>query len=270
MLSQDETVETLVNLGLTVLQARVYIALCRLGTQTGRATAKAAKVAPQDVYRVLTELQEKGLIEKLFSKPNLYKPAPVNQALSMLLHDRNEQTYKLKKAVSEICKNFEKRDYQDNKDVTKEFALLPAQERAINKDVNLFETAKTSLELINSFQESMALHEYHFKREVKALKMGVKIREILSLHKGTNNPSTDFLKLAAMRPAYQVHYIWGPEPTKLIIKDGKEVLLCTKSTASTLQQPVLWSTNAVLVQIIQQWFSTMWEKSNEEYLCIET
>jgi sugar-specific transcriptional regulator TrmB len=140
LLSQDETVETLVNLGLTVLQARVYIALSRLGTQTGRATAKAARVAPQDVYRVLSELQEKGLIEKIISKPNQYRSAPVIQGLSMLLHDRNQQTYRLKKAVSKICKNLEIKDYQDNSDVTKEFALLPAQERAINRDVNLFET----------------------------------------------------------------------------------------------------------------------------------
>jgi sugar-specific transcriptional regulator TrmB len=269
LLSQDETVETLVNLGLTVLQARVYIALSRLGTQTGRATAKAARVAPQDVYRVLSELQEKGLIEKIISKPNQYRSAPVIQGLSMLLHDRNQQTYKLKKAVSKICKNLEIKDYQDNNDVTKEFALLPAQERAINRDVNLFETVQTSLELVNNFQESMALHEYHFKREIKALKTGVKIREILSVNNSRIRPSNDFLKLVAMKPAYRVRYIYSPEPAKLIIKDSKEVLVSTKGSVNALQQPVLWSSNNVLVQIIQQWFDNMWKNSQEEYLCIE-
>ena len=61
MLVQEETVQTLVNLGLTVLQAKVYLSLAKSGVSTGRATAKAAKVASQDVYRVLIELQEKGI-----------------------------------------------------------------------------------------------------------------------------------------------------------------------------------------------------------------
>jgi sugar-specific transcriptional regulator TrmB len=264
LLQHDETVETIVNLGLTVLQARVYIALSKFGTQTGRAAAKAAKVAPQDVYRVLDELQEKGLVEKIISKPNRYRAAPVNQGLSMLLHDRNEQTHKLKRAVFEICKKFEYREEVGDDDVTKEFALLPAQNKAINKDINLFETAHSSLELINSFQESMALHEYHFKREVKALKMGVIIKEILSVNNGKNKPSNEFLKLAALKPAYQVRYVNSPKPTKLIIKDQREVLVSTKWTANTLQQPVLWSNNPILVQIIQQWFDAMWEKSCQE------
>ena len=99
MLLQEETVQTLVNLELTVLQAKVYLALVKLGTSTGRTTAKAAKVASQDVYRVLTELQEKGLVEKIIAKPNKYRPIPLKDGLSMLLQRRNKQTAELKKAA---------------------------------------------------------------------------------------------------------------------------------------------------------------------------
>jgi sugar-specific transcriptional regulator TrmB len=270
LLSQEETVETLTNLGLTVLQAKVYIALSKAGTQTGRATAKAAKVAPQDVYRVLRELQEKGLIERIISSPNRYRAAPVNQGLSMLLHDRNEQTYRLRKAIFKLCKNFEVSDNGEDKDVNAEFALLPAQDKAINKDVNLFETAQSSLKLINSFEESMALHEYHYFREIRALKMGIKIKEILSINNNNNRPSKEFLKLLTTKPAFQVRYISHSEHSKLIIKDNTEVLVSTKSTASTMQQPVLWSNNSVLVQIIQQWFDSIWDKSSEERIFTQT
>ncbi len=262
----EETVETLTNLGLTVLQAKVYIALSRVGTQTGRATAKVAKVAPQDVYRVLGELQEKGLVEKIISKPYRYQAAPVTQGLSMLLRERNEETHRLRRAVSQICRNFANPTNEESNDPSKEFALLPPQEKAINKDKNLFETAQTSLELINSFEESMVLHEYHVKSEMKALKTGIRIREILSVSNSKKEPSGAFLKLITTKPEYQVRYIDYPEPAKLIIKDCKEVLISTKSTVDTLQQPVLWSSNAVLVRIIQQWFASTWEKSSGEYV----
>jgi hypothetical protein len=42
--SVDESVQTLVNLRLTVLQAKVYIALAKSGTSTGKTTAKVAQV----------------------------------------------------------------------------------------------------------------------------------------------------------------------------------------------------------------------------------
>ncbi|MCW4019121.1 MAG: hypothetical protein NWF00_10680 [Candidatus Bathyarchaeota archaeon] len=84
----EEAIQTLVNLGLTVLQAKVYLALVTVGTTTGRITAKAANVASQDVYRVLTELQEKGLAEKIIAKPNKYKPTPVQNGISALLKQK--------------------------------------------------------------------------------------------------------------------------------------------------------------------------------------
>jgi sugar-specific transcriptional regulator TrmB len=70
------------------LQAKVYIALAKLGTLTGRVTAKEAKVASQDVYRVLAELEEKNLVEKIIVTPNKYRPVPVQDVLSILLKQK--------------------------------------------------------------------------------------------------------------------------------------------------------------------------------------
>jgi len=182
LLLQEEGVQTLVNLGLTVLQAKVYIALAKLGTSTGRTTAKEAEVASQDVYRVLSELQEKCLVEKIISKPNKYRPIQIEEGLTILLQRRNKQTVEIKNMMTEICKNFSSTDKSEDDNEKYQFVLVTQKETIANKLTKAVETAQTNIDLMNDSREAMIMHEKIHELMDKALKKGVKIRTIL------NNP----------------------------------------------------------------------------------
>ena len=96
----DESIEILVELGLTHTEAKVYTALLCLKRATAKNIHRASKVARQDVYQLLSDLQEKGLIEKIIGKPAKFKPIPASDAVSILTERRNEQSQKLKKKQS--------------------------------------------------------------------------------------------------------------------------------------------------------------------------
>jgi sugar-specific transcriptional regulator TrmB len=87
----EEYVKVLAKLGLTHNQAKVYVALLSLKNATARSAQKLSNVARQDVYQVLSELGEKGLIEKILAKPEKFRPIPVNEAISILVLERNER-----------------------------------------------------------------------------------------------------------------------------------------------------------------------------------
>ena len=262
MLSQEEPVQTLVNLGLTVLQAKTYLALAKLGTSTGRTTAKEAKVASQDVYRVLTELQEKGLTEKIISKPSKYRPIPLEEGLSMLLQRRNKQTAELEKEAFEIFQTVRSIDKCEDKNETGDFVLVPEKEPMENRFIRVWETAQTSVDLVNDVRDAMILHEKVSGLESKALKKGIKIRAILNKTQKSDQISKSFLAFQERNPEFQARYLLHfPSPAKVVIKDNKEVFISTISNVSTVAQPFLWSNNAIIVQIIQQWYDIMWEKS---------
>jgi sugar-specific transcriptional regulator TrmB len=154
MQSQEETIQTLVNLGLTVMQTKVYIALAKSGTSTARTTAKAAKVASQDVYHTLIELQEKGLVEKIISKPNRYRPISMEEAISILLQRRNKQTDELKKAAFEIVQRFQGVDKFENNE-TGDFIMIPQGETSVNRLSSAWKTAQTNIDLICELREGM-------------------------------------------------------------------------------------------------------------------
>jgi DNA-binding MarR family transcriptional regulator len=263
MQSFDEAVETLINLGLKVLQAKVYLTLAKLGTSTGRATAKEAKVAPQDVYRVLTELQEAGLVEKIIAKPNKYQAMPLDQGLSMLLERRNNQTERLKKAVSTVSRLFPAFCNETQEKDMGDFVLVAKDEPIRNKATRMIETAHVSLDLMNEINEGMTAYDNLYNLEMKLLKKGGKIRDILCKETSNFQVAKCFSALLQRYPDFQVRYL-NFSPAKIIIKDGKEVLLSTKTKAKTFQQPFLWTDNPILVHIIQQWYNGIWDKSSQE------
>jgi len=261
----DEATQTLVNLGLTFLQAKVYLALNRLGTLSGRETAKAAKIAPQDVYRILTELQEKELVEKIIDRPNKYKPIPLKDGLLMFIQQRNKETTQLQQAIQEMIKQFEKTKNNNSKRETGNFALVPAKESLKKRAITLIETAKTSLNFMNEYQEGMIGHEIIFELEARAIDQGVTIKDILGKNKNKCEPPeipSKFANLTARNPMFQVRYCQFPPPAILLIKDNKELLISTNSTTN-MSQPYLWSNNPILVNVIQQWYDTMWEKCGQ-------
>ena len=59
--------QILTNLGLTPVQARVYLALVESGPLRISAISKASDVARPDVYRILSNLEKIGLVEKITS-----------------------------------------------------------------------------------------------------------------------------------------------------------------------------------------------------------
>jgi sugar-specific transcriptional regulator TrmB len=84
-IGEDEDIEAFKTLRLTLLQAKVYLAIVRLKEAKIREISKSVKVARQDIYRVVAELQELGLVEKVIATPCRYEAVPIRQAAFILL-----------------------------------------------------------------------------------------------------------------------------------------------------------------------------------------
>ena len=94
---QDKDVETLTSLGLTVLQAKVYLALVKSGDLTIKEISKNADVARQDLYRITSELQKLGLVERLITIPTKFRAMELTHGISILLQLRREKEAEMEK-----------------------------------------------------------------------------------------------------------------------------------------------------------------------------
>jgi len=83
--------------GLTEVQAKVYYHLLKLGATSAIKVSKEVGVHRAEVYRVLRELAEKGLVtERKGKRPALFTPTPPKDALNILLQQHAKTLQRLR------------------------------------------------------------------------------------------------------------------------------------------------------------------------------
>lgn len=84
MTGEAEAVSAFERLGLTSYEAKVFIALQRLGSGTARDVARVADVPRSQVYSVAESLEGRGLLDVQQSSPIQYRPVGVEEARETL------------------------------------------------------------------------------------------------------------------------------------------------------------------------------------------
>jgi sugar-specific transcriptional regulator TrmB len=268
----DEAISTLACLGLSVLQAKAYIALAMAGPSTARETAKIANIAPADIYRIVLDLQSYGLVEKVVSKPNKYIAMSLAKGTEMLLQRREKQTLELKKSIDKLISynlNAAQQDYAMQK--SNGFVIEPGEVLTEKKAHEFFEKAKVSLDLIGyiEHEEYFARYENGIRVKNRTLDRKVIIREILSKSPEYKIPKR-LLLLQERKPNYQLRFVNFLPSSMVMIKDSEEVLMSTTNNRKWLQYPSLWSNNIALTRVVQEWYNNIWDKKERSKDCPNT
>lgn len=83
-MDEDDAVDALCRLGLSTYEARVFIALQKLGDGTASDIADVVDVPRSQVYGAADALEDRGLIEVQHATPIRYRPVSPNEAESRL------------------------------------------------------------------------------------------------------------------------------------------------------------------------------------------
>ena len=264
MVLQNGELSTLARLGLTISQAKVYLALVRSGKSTAKTISDITKIARHDIYRVTHTLEELGFVERTISVPTEFTAIPIQAGFSMLQKSRDKETSELNAKIMESLQNFKENNTRkiiENKNP--HFVLIPKKVALARKRENSIENAQTSVDVVTSWKRYSQATFDHLEVMRKASKRGVIIRH------ATEKPE-DKRSLALARKierlfndcsSFKVKYIRTSIKAIVAVFDNKEVILITSPTLDLNQGPALWSDNPSLVQIAKKYFEMMWTES---------
>ncbi len=251
--------KTLRELGLTLSQARVYLALLKLGTHSNvKALSVHSKVARQDVYRTINELRELGLVEMVIANPALYWAIPLQETVAILMERKNQRTQILVGEATELFEHYAKNTsmgvYQDNH----QFVLVPKKDVLVRRLKKVVESAQESILIMTPWRESTQwLFNLHDSWEM-ALNDGVKIRWLTE--KQENAYSFNEATRSLIR---HNNFTLRTSPASLNarfgIYDDKEVFITILNTTNATESPALWTNNAAITFILKDYFETKWE-----------
>jgi sugar-specific transcriptional regulator TrmB len=248
----------LAGLGLSNRQAWVYLALLRSGDSRGRIIASIAGVPRQEVYGLLLELQQLGLVEKKLTFPVSYTAIPFPQAVKALFEAKASELNLISQKAERVTEKF----IQNPPALLLREPLMPCfgvvceGERGKKYSV-AFERAMQSVELVFSWVRFRQLC-FHFEGELKtALKRGVHIRAVVE------KPPRHYFPKWISGLDSSVFELWTvpvSPSASLAIFDGREVALAFDSEVRVLRGPDLWSSHLGLVAVCRGFFDAQWMK----------
>lgn len=254
MQGREANIITLMDLGLTKTQARVYLALVEKGILPIRLVADYSGVGRPETYRAMLELQQRGLVEMILFTPTKYRPLPLNEAVTILMGQKQKEIAELKEKSKILLQEYKKKTSNSVTVVEREFVLLPKGTSGFKKGISAITAAQTSIDFITSIKRFNQLLVTASEDIVEAAKRGVKIRFILDKSNMNRSLSKIFAKF--YNTASFKYVADSPQPF-MAIYDKKSVLMATTDD-DFCQSTLLWSNNPVLVRTVQNYFKLLW------------
>ena len=263
MLALDENAEMLSDFGFTHNQAKVYLAIAKLGLASVGEVSKVSKVRREDVYRILPKLEKMGLIEKILGKPTKIRATPVEEALPLLIkHEKDIASQRVSSLVAlkdEFLKHF--KTYKVNL-ISEEahFALLAEREGIINKELVMVKNAERSIDVITSRDKFLHVFTAYAGQFREAIGRGVKVRLILDIIEHEDSILRILEEYKPFRASLDIKCTDQPSG-HCVIKDYKEALIATSREPTIGETPYLWTDDNNLVGLLQKNFEATWHAS---------
>lgn len=256
--------QVLLDLGLTLIQTKVYLALAESPALKVSEIAENAKVARPDVYSTLSSLHKKGLVEKILQKPLKYTAVPLNKGLGILLAKRTAKYRKIRAETQLLLKTSEISNSNKSKAVQNtHFAIIPKGEQVINRINAAIENAQFNIDLVLSWKRFACGVITTFTETMeKAWKRNVEVRFIVE-RPPENKTAKELIENVKKNPSVQIRFIAKHPRTVFGIYDEKEMFLIVFSKTGLPGSPALWSNNHSLIALGRERFEALWHQATQ-------
>ncbi|MCW4005757.1 MAG: hypothetical protein NWF04_04070 [Candidatus Bathyarchaeota archaeon] len=259
-MSNDENTDLLLGLGLTLNQAKVYLAILKLERTTAAQIAKYSKVRREDVYRVLPLLEKMGLVERLLGKPVEIQAAPIVDALTKLVDEEksksDERLSGMRIKVQKLSIKNWKHPLPGEESI---YILIPEKKAILTKTSELIRNSRKEAALVADKGKIIAFLSLFSDEFKQAIKKDAQIRLICERNKPDHELGERVQKLIG---GVSVHVKFYREPLNhFIMSDDKEALITASKESGLGESTSLWTNNSNLIGLLRAGFESDWEKA---------
>lgn len=256
-----EHIHLLSKLGLTETEATVYLALLKTGNTDARRLAALAKLPRTGVYRVLGDLQRKGLVEKELGLPLKYCAVPPNVGLQNSIAQKFEELKEIEKEVQEFVQehwgNKEEEDRSEYK-----IRILEGRRRIIQLIKQEHDNAKIRVDIVSTLPRWLQIIEDCIGNYYCALDRGVKYRVILAIPEGDLVLPKNARSLLEM-PDFKMRTVTDKISVNSAVFDLKEAIFNYYPSKALGESPLIWTNHPSFISMCCEHFEATWKKTEK-------
>lgn len=246
-MSVDEnTRETLREMGLNAYEIDAYLALLDRGQMTAMEISRDAKVPYSKIYEVLNSLKEKGWIKSSETRPFKYYPVPPLEATAFTKQRLEDRCQSWEQTVAEALQPlYEKRELVERPDIL----ILHGQQAVL---VKLEEVLKKANKEIMIAAPAFAKPIFVSADQLlTGLRKNVTVKLMAA---GEGGDWKHLKQVAGINELRVRDHMFGGG----VIADGKEAMLFLGEDKPSL---VIWSNHMGLVRFAREYFQFLWDSS---------
>jgi len=251
-----ETIEKALNrLGLSKNEVKVYVYLARTGEHKASDISEALSLHRTETYRILRDLEKKGLISSVFEKPLKFIATPFEKALDILIETKKMKINLLEKRKEGLVNIWLSLPKPETENERKEvFQILEGEEQISLKADEILDNAEKEVFVFTS--EHDITNFYHsglLDKLERTSKKNVNVQLLTNY-----SPKSCFFveKIKLKKAKYSLS---GVEdlPTFVITDDAQMLLLIRKNNGKK-KVAALWTNYDAFVKALKTLFLELW------------
>ena len=265
-MSQQKILKTLQNLGLSNLDAQVYVFLGKKGPKKVSELVQALKIPKQQLYAILKNLQSKGVVNATLEHPARFSTEPFEKVLDLFVKAKMEEAQKIQGNKNEILADWQSIKIEEDKDNIATFKVLEGNNYIYPKLNQMTEEANSHLLIIATIPELIRINQNEVLEKIFSIASKSKIKlKILTEISSKNAKITKILfkkhysNLEIRTPAFGLKL-----PNSIVIRDDTEVAFIIDSIENhgdKQHTACLWTNSKTLVQSFNSVFENSWHSA---------
>lgn len=264
-MQEEDHVTKLLNFGLTVNQAKVYLSIVQAGTTSVNRISKDTHLHRQDIYKMIPKLEKMGLITKTIDMPFMVNALPMETGLSDLLSIYKQKSQEninylesnIKELIAQVKTN-------SNWNEETKLTLLTTDKAIKNREDFSFKNTKKTISLIlNEDTLNTPVMQYVCERLHSLAEQHITINLIIEATEyGTLVQKTIEKIMLKDKNCFTAAKITkNVERKNYQIFDDKELCIATQQITDSGFPCILWTNDENIIRIYIRDFAKTWAEA---------
>jgi len=255
---------TLLKLGLSKNEVRVYLYLARYGERKASEISEALCLHRTETYRILRDLEKRGMVSSVFEKPLKFIATPFEKAIDLLIEAKKLRIKLLerkKKSLVDVWLTLPRPSIApERKEV---FQILEGEEQIDLKANEILENAKKELLV---FAPEGDLSRFYYSGFLDKLEKSAKKNMGVMLLTNQSSKSRFFVDKTKLNAKYSASKI--EDLPSFIIADQEHLLLSIRKTDDNSNEDTsarrgriaaLWTNYGAFIKALGKLFTELWK-----------
>jgi len=255
--------ETLSRFGLLKNEIKVYLHLARAGEKKAGEIAEAISLHRTETYRILRDLEKKGIVFSIFEKPLKFTAVPLDKAIDLLVDAQKIKIKLLEQEKASLVELWLSMPQPKVADTKKElFQMLEGEQQVLMKANELLERTEKEFQVFASADYLSQLYYSDFSDKLKNQADKVNVTLV------TDNSLKSAYFMGQLQWLSKSHRIVdGQSLPCFMISDNKEVLIAFHEKDAANDEDVkkkdktaaIWTNYSAFVKVLRMLFSKLAE-----------